>query len=459
MTVWMKHYIELAASISDPNHQTTPSQTDVTGRLLDGRREQAFLVGVEGLPEFGSWPIEASLEELGRLVETAGADVAGQTMLNVRNATAATLIGKGQLNNVIQQARAHKADLLAIDVDLHPRQQRNIETAFKGKVLDRTGIILDIFAARAQTVEGRLQVERAQLEYLLPRLSDLWVRFSRQRGGIGPFRGPGETQIETDRRLYRDRIATLDKRLEKVRKRRSDRRKRRREAGLLTAAIIGYTNAGKSSLLNALSGSRAHIEDKLFATLDPTTRKVLLPGGGTMLATDTVGFIQRLPTRLIQAFRATLEEALTADILIHVVDLSSSNFYQQVDVVEETLSELGVDRRPVVTALNKIDVVPNPDLTDLPNAVAVSAKSGEGIPALLSRLADINRNRAVNIEVEIPYKASGLVALFHARGNVQAESFGPYGTHLHGSIPEVLVSKFDPYRVANKLSSRRPSTR
>ena len=446
----------MAPSISDSNRQTAPSETGVTGRFLDGGRERAFLVGVDGLVDHGAWPVAASVDALARLVETAGAEVAGQTMLHIRRPTAATLIGKGQLNNVIQQARAHEADLIALDVDLHPRQQRNIETAFGGKILDRTGIILDIFAARAQTVEGRLQVERAQLEYLLPRLSNLWVQFSRQRGGIGPFRGPGETQIETDRRLYRDRIATLNNRLDKVRNRRADRRKRRREAGLLTAAIIGYTNAGKSSLLNALSGSKANVENQLFATLDPTTRKVVLPGGGTMLVTDTVGFIQRLPTRLIQAFRATLEEALTAEILIHVVDLSSPHFYHQVEVVEKTLGEIGVDRRPVVTALNKIDIVPNPDLTDLPNAVAVSAKSGEGISELLSRLADINHNHAVDIEVEIPYTASELVALFHARGNVQAESFGPAGTRLRGAIPDVLVSKFDPYRVRHKLRERRP---
>ena len=427
--------------------QTGPSETDVTGRLLDARPERALLVGLEGLPELGDWPADASLDELAQLVETAGAEVAGRTLLRIRRPQAATLMGTGQLDEVIALACAHDADVLMIDADLKPRQQRNIENAFKGKVLDRSGVILDIFAARARTVEGHLQVERAQLEYLLPRLSELWVQFSRQRGGIGPFRGPGETQIETDRRLYRGRMAMLDRRLDAVRARRARSRARRRESGFLTAALVGYTNAGKSSLLNSLSGAGVLTEDRLFATLDPTTRSVDLPDGGAMLITDTVGFIQRLPTRLIQSFRGTLEEALEADVLIHVVDLANPSFDRQVEVVHDTLRDIGSARRPVVTALNKVDVAPAPDLAAYPNAVAVSATTGEGIQDLLQRLADIHRVSTVDIEVEIPYNDGRLVALFHEHGNVETESFGQSGTRLRGAVPAALAGRFDTYRV------------
>ena len=239
-------------------------------------------MGIDGLASLGDWPAETSVDELARLVGTAGASVAGRRCVRVREPNPATLIGQGQLRETIDASRAAAANVLVLDAELLPRQQRNIERAFEGKVLDRTGVILDIFAAHAQTAEGRLQVERAQLEYLLPRLSELWVEFSRQRGGIGPFRGPGETQIETDRRLYRDHIRDIDARLKRVREQRGSRRRRRRDAGLNVAALVGYTNAGKSSLLNALTDASVLTENRLFATLDPTTRRLGLPqGGGT----------------------------------------------------------------------------------------------------------------------------------------------------------------------------------
>ena len=440
-------------SASNGRPRTGPSDTDVTGRLLDARPERAFLVGLEGLPELGDWPADTSLDELVQLVETAGAEVVGRTLFRIRRPVAATLMGTGQLDEAIALSRAHDADVLVIDADLKPRQQRNLENAFKGKVLDRTAVILDIFAARARTAEGHLQVERAQLEYLLPRLSELWVQFSRQRGGVGPFRGPGETQIETDRRLYRGRMAMLDERLAAVRARRARGRARRRESGFLTAALVGYTNAGKSSLLNALTGAGVLTEDRLFATLDPTTRSVDLPDGGAILLTDTVGFIQRLPTRLVQAFRGTLEEAVEADILVHVVDLANPAFERQIEVVHETLRVIGATRRPVVTALNKVDVASAPDLAEYPNAVAVSATTGQGIHELLQRLADIHRAHTVDIEVVIPYDASRMVALFHEHGNVETESFGQSGTRLRGAVPAALAGRFDSYRVEPAVSS------
>ena len=334
-----------------------------------------------------------------------------------------------------------------VDAELLPRQQRNIERAFEGKVLDRTGVILDIFAARARTAEGRLQVERAQLEYLLPRLSELWVEFSRQRGGIGPFRGPGETQIETDRRLYRDHMRDIDARLKRVREQRGSRRRRRRDAGLNVAALVGYTNAGKSSLLNALTDASVLTENRLFATLDPTTRRLDLPQGGDLLLTDTVGFIQRLPPRLIDAFRATLEEMLDAQFLVHVVDSAAPDMLRQVRVVEQTLGEIGVGVRPVITALNKTDLAPDLDVADFPNAVRVSALTGQGLEELRHRLAEAARASSVNLTVRIPYADSELVSLFHRRGEVMHEAHEQSGTRIEGTLPPALAVRYDGYRI------------
>ena len=421
--------------------------TSVDGRLLTERVERAYLTGVAGLHELGDWPPDLSLHELARLVESAGGEVGGRTVVRIRRPRPSTLLGAGQLASVIDLAKADGADVLVFDADLLPRQQRNIETAWGGKVLDRTALILDIFAARAQSVEGRLQVERAQLEYLLPRLSELWVEFSRQRGGIGPFRGPGEAQIETDRRLYRDRIAGLDEQLDGLRARRSDHRRRRRQAGLMVAALVGYTNAGKSTLLNALTGADAQTRDQLFATLDPTTRRLDLPDGDAILLTDTVGFIQRLPIRLIEAFRATLEEALEADVLVHVVDLASPDYRRQAEVVEATLNDIGASPRPVITVLNKTDVAPPPDLADFPNAVATAALTGSGLDELRDRLADAVRVGRVAVEVQIPYSDGDLVDLFHSRGHVEAEAHEPTGTRISGSLPRDLLRRFRPYLV------------
>ncbi len=380
-------------------------------------------------------------------MDTAGAEVTGRRLVRVRETNPATLVGQGQLQQAVDASRAARADVLVIDADLLPRQQRNIENAFSGKVLDRTGVILDIFAARAHTAEGRLQVERAQLEYLLPRLSELWVEFSRQHGGIGPFRGPGETQIETDRRLYRDRIRDVEARLRRVRQQRGGRRHRRREAGLEVAALVGYTNAGKSSLLNALTDASVLTENRLFATLDPTTRRIDLPGGGAMLLTDTVGFIQRLPPRLVDAFRATLEEVLEADVLIHVIDAAAPDMRQQVQVVEQTLIEIGVDTRPVITALNKTDLDPSHDVADFPNAVLVSAVTGYGLDDLRLRLAEVARASGVDVTVRIPYADGDLVSLFHRRGAVTHEAHEADGTRIEGTLPAGLLARYQSYRV------------
>ncbi len=404
-------------------------------------------MGIDGLASLGDWPAETSVDELARLVGTAGASVAGRRCVRIREPNPATLIGQGQLRETIDASRAAAANVLVLDAELLPRQQRNIERAFEGKVLDRTGVILDIFAARAQTAEGRLQVERAQLEYLLPRLSELWVEFSRQRGGIGPFRGPGETQIETDRRLYRDHIRDIDARLKRVREQRGSRRRRRRDAGLNVAALVGYTNAGKSSLLNALTDASVLTENRLFATLDPTTRRLDLPQGGELLLTDTVGFIQRLPPRLVDAFRATLEEVLEAQFLVHVVDAAAPDMPRQVREVERTLSEIGVRARPLITALNKSDLAPDVDVADFPNAVRVSALTGQGLDELRDRLGEAARASSVNVTVRIPYAESELVSLFHRRGAVFREAHEPDGTRIEGTLPAALAGRYDHYRV------------
>ncbi len=330
------------------------------------------------------FPIDDSLDELERLAETAGLQVVGRAVQHVERISPATLIGKGKLQEIIASRAETPFDVVLFDEELAPNQQREIETAFGGediKVLDRTALILDIFAQHARTKEGALQVELAQYEYRLPRLTRMWTHLARQaggaagRGGTGGvgLRGPGERQLEIDRREIRTHIARLKKQIEEIRKQRGEHRRKRQREGMPVVAIVGYTNAGKSTLLNALTGVGAtlavargrlqasprregvYVADELFATLDPTTRRVKLPGGSEALFTDTVGFIQKLPTQLVAAFRATLEEITEADLLLHVIDATHANMLDQARAVEETLEEIGAGDKPVVIALNKID--------------------------------------------------------------------------------------------------------
>ncbi len=421
--------------------------------------EKAFLVGVELATEVNGWRAEDSLAELERLAQTAGLEVVGKTFQRLRRPHPYAFIGRGKVREIAAQREALGYDVVVLDHELTPSQLRNLENELGVRVIDRTNLILDIFALHARTREGRIQVELAQYEYLLPRLRRQWTHLSRQtQGGVG-LRGPGETQLELDRRLIKRRIRHLKAQLEEVRTHRDLYRTRRREAGLPVVALVGYTNAGKSSLLNALSGAGVLVEDKLFATLDPTTRRVRLPGGRVVLFTDTVGFIQRLPTQLVAAFRATLEEIREADVLVHVLDITHPSAAEQAQVVQETLRELGVADRPTVVALNKMDLwgdqVNPAELEDLvyelglpANYVAISALKGWGLDLLLERVERALWSRWVPVEVLIPYERGGLVSLLRERGIFQEERLLEEGVYFKGRIPPNLLGAVEEYRVS-----------
>ena len=406
------------------------------------------------------WHPEDSLAELGQLARTAGIQVVGQTLQYLDSIHPATYIGKGKVEELEIWRRELGYDVLLFDDELSPGQQRNLEDAFdeQVKVIDRTALILDIFAQHARTREGALQVELAQYEYRLPRLTNLWTHLARQtggaagRGGTGGvgLRGPGETQLESDRRAIRQRIAHLRDELEAVRQQRRQYRDRRQDSGIPVISLVGYTNAGKSTLFNAISGADVLAENKLFATLDPTTRRVALPSGREVLFTDTVGFLQKLPTQLVAAFRATLEEVLDADVLIHVVDITHHNAREQARTVIDVLEDLGALEIPMVTALNKIDLLGGEALAEgiaelEPASVAISAKLGIGLEELLTRVETVLAREMVSVEVEIPYKSNELVALFRRQGQVMDEEYEVTGTRVTGRLPRRLISLFEPY--------------
>jgi len=404
------------------------------------------------------WPVAASLAELARLADTAGLDVVGQAVQRLDRPNPATFIGAGKVQEVAEQIELTAADTVIFDAELSPRHQRELERVFGEdvKLLDRTALILDIFAQHARTREGAVQVELAQYEYRLPRLTRAWTHLARQAGGraggatggVG-LRGPGETQLETDRRVISSRISRLKKELESIRAHRGRHRSRRRKSGVPTVAIVGYTNAGKSTLLNHLSNAGVLAADQLFATLDPTTRQVVLPGGTQALFTDTVGFIQKLPTQLVAAFRATLEEVTEADLLIHVVDVTHPQVERQAVAVFETLEDIGAGGTPAVMALNKIDRVSDSGelaalLKKFPDGVPISALTGDGIDDLLDSVAQALEEQMAWIDVTVPYEMGELVSLFHHRGLVESEEHPRYGTHLKGRVPRRLAGHFDP---------------
>lgn len=386
----------------------------------------------------------------------------GSIEQHIERPNPATLIGSGKVEELVALRADTAAGVIIFDDELSPAQQRELERAVGNpnvKVLDRTALILDIFAQHAHTREGALQVELAQYQYRLPRLTRAWTHLARQtggasaRGGAGGgvgVRGPGETQLEVDRREIGRRIAHLKEELEEVRKHRAQYRRHRNEEAIPVVALVGYTNAGKSTLLNALSGSDIYAADQLFATLDPTTRRIKLLGGREVLITDTVGFIQKLPTTLVAAFRATLEEIGEADLLIHVVDITHGQVEQQAATVLNVLRDLQVAHQPIITALNKIDQVvgfnaADLGLGDLQHNVAISALTGEGLPTLLQRIEQVLDEDLIQITVRLPYQRGDLLSLLHQRGVVLRETHEQGGTYVVGKVPANLLQRFDSY--------------
>jgi GTP-binding protein HflX len=429
-------------------------------------RERAFLVGVELFGEEGLLPLEDSLTELSLLAETAGLIVVGQAVQKLDHPNPKTFIGSGKVNEVKMLAEEVLADVILFDDELSPRHQRELESVFEEgiRVLDRTALILDIFAQHASTKEGALQVELAQYEYRLPRLTRAWTHLARQAGGGGGraggvggvgLRGPGETQLEVDRREINRRIARLKDELEKVRAHRQRYRARRKRSRIPVVSLVGYTNAGKSTLLNRLAEADVFVADQLFATLDPTTRRVELPDRNLALFTDTVGFIQKLPTNLIAAFQATLEEIAEADLLLHVVDINHRNVHAQAKAVHQTLKDIEADHIPILTVLNKIDKLNNPgaaikSLVSFSNAVAISALKGTGIEDLLEAVSQQLYDQYVNIDVHLPYKEGALIALFHDQGLVDRIEHTNGGVNIQGRIPGRLVARYRSYMARNK---------
>lgn len=437
-------------------------------------KERGFLVGVEVYRQPGLLSLEDSLKELTLLAETAGLKVVGEMTQKLNHPHVETYIGPGKVQELKALAEETITQVVVFDDELSPRHQRELEKALGAdiRILDRTALILDIFAQHANTSEGMTQVELAQYEYYLPRLTRQWTHLARQAGGGGGrvgstggvgLRGPGETQLEVDRRQIRTRIANLKKQLEKVRSHRERYRSQRRKARLPTVALVGYTNAGKSTLLNRLARADVYVADQLFATLDPTTRRVELPGGYRALFTDTVGFIQKLPTTLVAAFHATLEEIAQADLLLHLVDISHPNALNQADAVHETLQEIGAGHIPVITALNKIDLLSDPDnaretLQHYPSAVAISGLTGKGLPDLLKLVQMELYETLTPIQVHLPYQQGALISVFHEMGQIERIEHGRSGVSIHGRIPGRFLARFNPWLAAGQNSDNSDQT-
>lgn len=421
-------------------------------------RERAFLVGVEFFHEKSLLTLDDSLAELALLADTAGLDIVGEMTQKLDRPNPQSYIGSGKVEELIALAEETLAQVILFDSELNPRHQRNLEKLLgpNVRVLDRTALILDIFAQHARTKEGMLQVELAQLEYYLPRLTRQWTHLARQAGGGGGrsgsvggvgLRGPGETQLEIDKREIGRKIRQLKSELEKVRAHRERYRAQRKRSRIPTVALVGYTNAGKSTLLNRMAKSDVLAADQLFATLDPTTRRVELPGGYAILLTDTVGFIQKLPTTLVAAFRATLEEIAEADLLLHIVDVSHPNAMAQYQSVQETLNDIEANHIPVVTVLNKSDRLEDPTLAreialEYPHSVAVSALKGSGLADLRQMIQTELYETYTALEIYLPYQQGQLISQFHEAGQVERIEHTRGGVKIQGRIPGRLIAQF-----------------
>ena len=403
--------------------------------------ERAFLVGIDPVRN-RHWPIDRSLGELGALARTAGAEVVGSGFQRRERPDPEWYLGKGRAEELLAEKEQTGFNLLIADDELTAGQQRRLEDLLNCKVLDRSGLIIDIFARHARTREGRLQVELAQLEYHLPRLTRMWRHLSRTGGGIGT-RGPGESQLETDRRLIRERIKKVRGEIEDVKRQRATAARQRERSEVASVALVGYTNAGKSTLLNALAGADVYAADVLFATLDPTSRQVTLPSGQQIVLTDTVGFIHKLPHHLVDAFRATLEEVVRADVLIEVVDASDSDFVAQQRAVETVLAELDANDKPRITAFNKIDRLDPDLLADFPatpRAALISAATGRGLPELLDAVSSVLRDQMVPVDTLLPYDRGELVARARVTGDVE-ERYLSRGVRVRGRLPAGLAAE------------------
>jgi GTP-binding protein HflX len=395
----------------------------------------------------GEYDPESSLDELAELAKTAGANTIGRIVQKRESIDSATYIGSGLLQTAAENAESLGADFVIFDGDLTAVQTKNIEKVIKSKIIDRTTLILDIFAANAKTAEGRIQVRLAQYKYMLPRLTGRGTEMSRLGGGAAGglnARGAGETQLETDKRHIRRRINALEKELEELEKRRDLQEKRRKKDGILTAAIVGYTNVGKSTLLNTLTEAGVLAEDKLFATLDTTSRAITLPDGRSVTLVDTVGLLRRLPHHLVESFKSTLSAAASSDLIINIIDLSNKEGFEQSKTTEKLLSELGCAEIPKINVLNKCDLVPEAaEITPDENTVLISAKSGEGVAALLETIAKNLPETARRMKLLIPYDKSGLLAEIRENGKIYEENYTEKGTEIDALVDIRLIKKID----------------
>jgi len=426
------------------------------------RVTSALLVGVsKGTAQ--RLEAESLLEELKSLVNTLGIPIADSLLVRVPQPAPRYFVGAGKAEEIFAHAKRVGAEVIIFDNELSPAQQRNWEALVGMPVIDRQEVILDIFAQRAQTKEARLQVDLARMEYSLPRLTRAWGHLNRQAGGLGG-KGEGETQLETDRRLVRRRIDRLKEDLELVRSRRATQRKKRVRLPLPTCALVGYTNAGKSALLKKLTGAHVLVEGKLFATLDTTTRRVQLPTGQALLLTDTVGFVRNLPHRLVEAFKATLEETILSDFLIHVLDASHPEVYEFCATTIKVLEELGAESKKMITVLNKVDRVTDESTLHalrlhFPDSVFVSALTGQGLEELLHRMADMLAGRVATVEVAIPFGRADLLSLLHRTSRVLNVGYDPGCIQVTAAVSPKVYARLEPYLVSSQISSGPDRTR
>ncbi len=414
-------------------------------------RERALLVGVERPDQ--PWPLESSLDELARLVDTAGAYVVATTSQKLDAPNARTFVGSGKAQEIAELARANQCDVVVFDDELTPSQQSNLEKIVgkNVKVIDRTALILDIFALHATTKEGRLQVRLAQNQYLYPRLRGMWAHLASNRmgGGVGSRFGEGESQLEVDRRMVRKRITSIKRELKHLESVRALQRENRYYSGIFKVSLAGYTNAGKSTLINKLTNAGVLSYDKLFATLDSTTRRYRLPEGREITITDTVGFIRKLPTTLVEAFKSTLDEINGADLILHVIDASAEESNYQIEAVEDVLGQIGAQSIPRIEVFNKSDLLSD-ELVEayrkrFPQAVFVSAQTGYGIDDLIGRISKAVTAQNKLMEVVIPYSEGSLLALAHAKCNIVSMDHRENGTHMSVYVPTALVGRFTPH--------------